>query len=75
MCASIRAGEPLNEGRRIAESTLVAIMGRMSAYTGKGVTWDFAMKSTLDLTPPEEAFRTGVLDVPGVPVPGKTPLV
>lgn len=75
LIASIRAGEPLNEGRRIAESTLVAIMGRMSAYTGKEVTWDFAMKSTLDLTPPAEAFRTGVLDVPPVPVPGKSPLV
>ncbi len=32
---SIRDGKPLNEGRRVAESTLTAIMGRMSAYTAR----------------------------------------
>ncbi len=32
---SIRAGKPLNELKNVAESTLTAIMGRMSAYTGK----------------------------------------
>ena len=31
----IRAGKPLNEGKQVAESTLTAIMGRMSAYTGR----------------------------------------
>ncbi|MBI5865135.1 MAG: Gfo/Idh/MocA family oxidoreductase, partial [Planctomycetes bacterium] len=35
LIASIRAGKPLNEGVRIAESTLTAIMGRMSGYTGR----------------------------------------
>jgi len=75
LVASIRAAEPLNEGERIAKSTLTAIMGRMAAYTGKEVTWEFAMQSKLDLTPPEEAFRTGVLPVADVPVPGRTPLV
>jgi predicted dehydrogenase len=53
LIASIRAGEPLNEGRRVAESTMAAIMGRMSAYTGRALKWDWAMKaSKLDLTPP-----------------------
>ena len=37
---SIRKGEPLNELKTVAESTLTAIMGRESAYTGKVVTWD-----------------------------------
>jgi hypothetical protein len=32
--AAIRGGKHLNEGNRIAESTLTSIMGRMSAYTG-----------------------------------------
>ncbi len=73
LIASIRAGEPLNEGRRVAESTLTAIMGRMSSYTGKEVTWEFAMKSELDLTPPAYAF--GEAPVPRVAVPGRTPLV
>ena len=40
LIASIRAGKPLNEAKRVAESTLTAIMGRMSAYTGKVVSWE-----------------------------------
>ncbi|MDH7502867.1 MAG: hypothetical protein QHJ82_09210 [Verrucomicrobiota bacterium] len=54
LIASIRNGNPLNEGRQVAEATLTAIMGRMSAYSGQPVSWDFAMnESQLDLTPPE----------------------
>jgi myo-inositol 2-dehydrogenase/D-chiro-inositol 1-dehydrogenase len=45
---SIRKGDPINETRTIAESTLTAIMGRMSAYTGKIVTWDAALNSKLN---------------------------
>jgi len=43
---SIRRGEPLNDGEWMAHSTLMAIMGRMSAYTGKEVTWEEALNST-----------------------------
>jgi myo-inositol 2-dehydrogenase/D-chiro-inositol 1-dehydrogenase len=35
--ASIRKGEPINDGTWMAHSTLMAIMGRMAAYTGKNV--------------------------------------
>ncbi len=49
--ASIRAGKPINNGVRLAHSTLTAIMGRMAAYTGQEITWDMAMKSTDDLVP------------------------
>jgi len=73
---SIRSGKPLNEGRQIAESSMTAIMGRMSAYTGKEITWEQAMNSKLDLWPAkgtELAF--GKMDVPPVPMPGKEPLV
>ncbi|MFQ6037713.1 MAG: Gfo/Idh/MocA family protein, partial [Candidatus Aminicenantales bacterium] len=74
LVASIRSGKPLNEGRRIAESTLTAIMGRMSAYTGRAVSWDWVMNaSRLDLSPPQYAF--GDLPVAPVAVPGKTELV
>ena len=73
LIASMDGGTYLNEGRRIAESTLTAIMGRMSAYTGKEVTWEQAMQSTLDLSPERYAF--GPMPVPPVAVPGKTPLV
>lgn len=43
--ASIRQGKPMNDGQRMATSTLLAIMGRMAAYTGQQVTWDQAMNS------------------------------
>jgi predicted dehydrogenase len=42
LIASIKAGQPLNEGRQVAESTLTAILGRMSTYTGKKIYWDLA---------------------------------
>ncbi len=70
---AIRSGERLNEARRVAESTLTAIMGRMSAYTGKSVTWEQAMSSKLDLSP--SAYVFGDLPVREVPVPGRTPLI
>ncbi len=74
LIASIRDGKPLNEGKRIAESTLCAIMGRMSAYTGRAISWDWAMNaSKLDLTPAK--FEFGPNPVDPVAVPGQTPLV
>ena len=74
LIASIRAGKPLNEGRQIAESTMCAIIGRMSAYTGRAISWDWAMNaSKLDLTP--ATFEFGPNPVDPVAVPGVTPLV
>jgi len=74
LISSIREGKPLNEGRRVAESTLTAIMGRMSAYTGREISWKWVMNaSKLDLRPPKYEF--GDLATRPVAVPGKTPLV
>ena len=71
---SIRRGRPINEAREIAESTLTAIMGRMSAYTGRALKWDWVMKaSKLDLSP--EKYELGDLAVRPIAVPGKTTLV
>jgi predicted dehydrogenase len=70
---SIRDGKPLNEGKQAAESTLTAIMGRLSAYTGMLVTWAMAMESKLDLMPKNLAF--GPLPVAPVAMPGKDPWV
>jgi predicted dehydrogenase len=75
LIASIRKGRPLNEGKRVAESTMAAIMGRMSAYTGRALKWDWAMNaSKLDLSPPGYDFW---VDFPARPVavPGKTQLI
>jgi predicted dehydrogenase len=71
---AIRTDKHLNEGVRIAESTMTCIMGRMSAYTGRALKWDWAMKaSKLDLSPPREEF--GDLAMRPVAVPGRTPLI
>jgi predicted dehydrogenase len=71
---SIRKGQPLNELKQVAESTLTAIMARMSAYTGKEVTWDFVVnKSKEDLMPAKLSFEMS-LPVPPVAIPGKTAL-
>lgn len=75
LIASIRSGKPINEGRQVAESTLTAIMGRMSAYTGKEITWDFALnESKLDLSPPSYDLQQP-MPVPPVAIPGKDKLI
>ena len=72
--AAIREGKPLNESRRVAESTLTAIMGRMSAYTGRALKWDWVLNaSKLDLTP--ASYEFGKLPMPVVAMPGKTKLI
>lgn len=73
LITSIREGNPLNEAKQIAESTMTAIMGRMSAYTGQEITWDQAMNSKEDLLP--EKLEFGPLPVAPVAMPGKTPFV
>lgn len=71
---SMRQGKAINDGKNVAESTLTAVMARMSAYTGRELSWDWAMNaSTLDLSPAKYEF--GPLPVELVAVPGKTPLV
>ncbi|MBD3414698.1 MAG: twin-arginine translocation signal domain-containing protein [Candidatus Aminicenantes bacterium] len=74
LIASIKTGKPLNEARRVAESTLTAIMGRISAYTGRALKWEWVMNSSkLDLSPPAYDFIDLPLDP--VAVPGETPLI
>ena len=72
--ASIRSGNPINNGHYMSVSTMVAIMGRMATYTGKSITWDEALNSTEDLTPPA-GYEWGPLETPLVAVPGQTQLV
>ena len=72
---SIRAGKPIVELKQTAESSLTAVMGRLAAYTGQQVTWDFLTnKSTLDLFPKDLSID-GPLPEPKHAVPGKTKLV
>ncbi|HNS22261.1 MAG TPA: Gfo/Idh/MocA family oxidoreductase [Sedimentisphaerales bacterium] len=69
---SIREGKPLNEGKRIAESTLCAIMGRESAYSRRQFTRSWFMnRSTLNLLPSDELKLSDAMPVPAVAVPGR----
>jgi len=72
--ADIRAGKIPNDGDRMAQSTLMGIMGRMSAYTGKEVTWQQALDSKLETMPKNLAWDMK-LEVPPPAVAGRTPLV
>lgn len=71
---SIRQNQKVNQAKDIALSTLVAIMGREAAYTGKKITWDEIMASDLRYGPTEYAlgplpdYEEGM-----APVPGKDP--
>jgi predicted dehydrogenase len=49
--ASIRDAKPINNGEYMAKSTLLAIMGRMAAYTGQQISWEKALSSKEDLSP------------------------
>jgi myo-inositol 2-dehydrogenase / D-chiro-inositol 1-dehydrogenase len=70
LVTAIRTGKPINEAEATAASTLTAIMGRISAYTGKLVTWDEMMNSDLKLGP--KVFEFGPVDIPkAVAVPGE----
>jgi predicted dehydrogenase len=70
LVTAIRTGKPINEAENTAISTLGAIMGRISAYTGKEVTYEEMMNSDLKLGP--KVFAFGPVDVPKtVPVAGE----
>jgi myo-inositol 2-dehydrogenase/D-chiro-inositol 1-dehydrogenase len=65
---AIRDNKPINNGDYMTKATLMGIMGRNAAYTGKTIKWDQLMESTMDLTPAKYAF--GPLPTPEVAVPG-----
>jgi predicted dehydrogenase len=69
--ASIRAGRPINDGTRMAHTTLVAVMGRMAAYTGQEITWEEALHSQERLMPEKLDWNTK-LELPPIATPGMT---
>jgi myo-inositol 2-dehydrogenase/D-chiro-inositol 1-dehydrogenase len=79
MIRSVMAGTPLNDAKSIAESTLVAIMGRISAYTGEIVRWNDLTKNeqspfyNLACSPAAIDFEKGDVKMPEEvpPIPGK----
>lgn len=71
LLGAIRAGRPVNDGRRMAHTTLMAIMGRMAAYTGQEITWEQALNSQQKLVPDRLDWNTTV-GQPPVAMPGIT---
>jgi predicted dehydrogenase len=72
--ASIRAGKPINDGTWMSTSTMMAIMGRMAAYTGQEITWDMAINSKEQLVPDRLEWNMK-LDLPKMAMPGVTEFV
>ena len=72
---SVVAGKPIVELKDTADSSLTAVMGRLAAYTGQLVSWDFVTKqSELDLFPKDLALDNPRPE-PEFAIPGKTKLV
>ncbi len=70
LVTAIRTGKVFNELETTAISTMVGIMGRISAYTGKETTYEEMMNSDLKLGPAVFAF--GPVDIPKeVPIAGE----
>ena len=63
LVTAIRTGKPISDAEAQVNSTLTTIMGRISAYTGKDVTWEEMLNSDLYLGPKTYAFGL----VPGIP--------
>jgi predicted dehydrogenase len=63
LVTAIRTKEIINDAEAQVNSTLITIMGRISAYTGKDVTWEEVMNSDLYLGPKTYEFGP----VPGIP--------
>jgi predicted dehydrogenase len=54
----IRHGKPINSGHYMTGSTLMGIMGQISCYTGKEITWKEISESDFYFAPrPEEVTR------------------
>jgi predicted dehydrogenase len=71
--ASIRSGQPINNGDYMCKSTMLGIMGRMACYTGRTLTWEECMNSSENLFP--EKLEWGPNPTPAVALPGVTPFV
>jgi predicted dehydrogenase len=70
--AGIRGGRPINNGGYMAKSSLLAIMGRMAAYTGQEITWEMALNSRENLSPDHYDWKSAP-PIARIAIPGQTP--
>jgi predicted dehydrogenase len=80
---AIRAGTPINNGDYMVRSTMIGVMGQISCYTGKEITWEQINKSDFYFPPKAEDCHDN-MEPPTKPgpngsyptyVPGKTKLI
>src|SRR5690606_2297216 len=71
--AAIRNNKPVNDGVWTAQSSMLAILGRMVGYSGQEITWEQALNSNLHIGPKFEDYAFDYKwEMTPVPVPGKT---
>ena len=70
---SIRDAKPINDGEFMSHTSLLAIMGRMAAYTGEVVTWEHALNSKENLN--SQPWSMGQRPTPPLAIPGTTKLI
>jgi predicted dehydrogenase len=72
--AAIRKGQPLNAGEYMANSTMLAILGREAAHSGQRITWNDLWNAKQDLAP--DSLQMGDKHPTAeVPIPGRYKLV
>ncbi len=71
---SVRNAKPLNMLREMVDSTLMAIAGRESCYSGQNFKYNWIKhRSKLSYEPKEWKF--GKFDIPQIPIPGEYKLI
>ena len=75
LLAAIRSGEPIDNSSYMCKSTLMAIMGRMSAYTGQEITWEQAWNSQELLAPKDYVMGDVDPELSRIARPGVTKFV
>ncbi len=72
--ASLRSGQPINDGDRMCTSTMVGILGRMAAYTGQSISYEEALNSEEKLVPDTLTWDSPAPEV-RIAKPGQTKFV
>ena len=79
--AAIRSGQTINNGLYMAQSTMMAILGRLVDYTGQPIAWEDMMNSQQTMAPAKYAMDATPPTVPGadgkypIAMPGMTKFV
>ncbi|MDH6311490.1 myo-inositol 2-dehydrogenase/D-chiro-inositol 1-dehydrogenase [Parabacteroides sp. PFB2-10] len=75
LVTAIRRHQPVNDTEIHVQSTLMAMMGRESAYTGKFITWDEMLTSSQKLGPETYAFGPVAGITEEIPLAGAKPVI